>query len=175
MISLLLKAEPFWHKCHPCKNNGNCCVNSETMATAAEWEIIVKQLSELSREDFQIIRNNVDCGQNCAFRSPNKCLIHDVRPLVCRVTPYYAFRMNDTFAFLHPIGSCSEEERHKGYVPVTQLDSTNRFFRVRPPNSEANIHYLNGDLLLEHPIFKKIRKGKKFVPQWLTEYFASEK
>jgi len=173
MISLLLKTEPFWHKCHPCKNNGNCCIDSETMASAAEWHIISDHLAELSLDDFLTIRKNVDSGQNCAFRSPYKCLIHDVRPLVCRVVPYFAFERDGMVDFFYPAGTCSERKRIKGYVPIDQLDLTKIFFRIRPTEQAKSIHYLNGLRLSNHPSFDIIKRDEvKFVMVWLKEYFT---
>jgi Fe-S-cluster containining protein len=143
------------------------------MASAAEWRIISNHLAELYRDDFLTIRKNVDSGQNCAFRSPYKCLIHDVRPLVCRVAPYFTVESDGIVNFIYPAGTCSERERLTVYVPVDQLDLTKIFFRIRPTEQAKSIHYLNGLRLSNHPSFDIIKRDEvKFVMVWLKEYFT---
>lgn len=86
----LIDKERYWMRCKPCKNNGQCCKNSDTIIFTSEKTIITNYIKELPVHIRKTLKENVDNGVRCPFRTELSCLIHDVRPLTCRLTPYLA-------------------------------------------------------------------------------------
>lgn len=88
--SLLASQEPYWRKCSPCINKGQCCIDSDTSIFSSEYEIIKDHIKGLPENLKNILVDNVNREVKCPFRTEGGCIIHDVRPLTCRITPYSA-------------------------------------------------------------------------------------
>ena len=88
-ISQLLEIEPKWEKCSKCPNSGACCIGADITMYEYEWEIISKYLID-NPIVFNEVKLNYRRGLLCYFRTDDKCLIHDIRPLNCIFTPYQA-------------------------------------------------------------------------------------
>lgn len=86
----LVSQDPYWKKCSPCINKGCCCVSSDTTIFTSESKIINRYIKELPADIKSFLKTNVDNGIRCPFRTDTSCIIHDVRPLTCRITPYFA-------------------------------------------------------------------------------------
>jgi Fe-S-cluster containining protein len=95
----LISIEPYWSKCSPCKNQGNCCKNSKTLVTRTEWSLIKQYIFDNLKENLKLIKFNVDNNSNCPFWSEECCLIYDVRPVVCRMTPYLSRLEGDKIVY----------------------------------------------------------------------------
>lgn len=95
-IETLIKIEPYWSKCTDCKNHGKCCINADISIRSDEFEIIKKYITELNDSDKYILKYNLEHNIFCPFRTKNKCLIHDVRPLNCIWTPFQVLQNINT-------------------------------------------------------------------------------
>ncbi len=171
-VKALLKIEQTWRKCHPCKNGGNCCIDSESFALPSEWAIIQNMLAKLHSEELHLLQARTRQKDNCVFRADDRCIIHDVRPLVCRVTPYFVFEQNGKLCFQYPNGSCRRQEGYVAYLPTHNTDLRKRFFSVGLINLKNKIYYLNGLKLHDHPVFALLQQEPlRSLLEWSTEYF----
>lgn len=94
-VEALLERDPFWRKCYPCKNNGRCCQNDSPLATADEFAALEAfLLGKLNI--WQTVYQNLKDGRNCIFYAPDAsaCLVHELRPIICRLTPFKAYAAN---------------------------------------------------------------------------------
>ena len=87
-ITELRKIEPYWNCCFPCNNKGKCCIGADVAIYPSEWNMIVNQIINLSDSEKAVLFSNIKLKKYCVFRSKEKCLIHEVRPLNCRYTPF---------------------------------------------------------------------------------------
>jgi len=87
-INELRKIEPYWSCCFPCNNEGKCCIGADVAIYPSEWNIIENQIIHFSDSEKAVLLSNIKLKRHCVFRSKEKCLIHDVRPLNCRYTPF---------------------------------------------------------------------------------------
>lgn len=88
IIQEIIDEDPIWKKCYPCQENGICCKGADIPISSEESEEIKKFLSE-HNEIFLYAKLQKEKNKLCLFYNPcaTKCLIHDIRPLICRVTP----------------------------------------------------------------------------------------
>lgn len=171
----LLKKERHWLRCHPCINEGNCCINSKSAAQVSEWAVIREAILGLNNVDMGLLRTNFYNQQDCVFRTDKKCLIHSVRPIVCRTVPYIVFGGSGCLFFLYPSPSCRNEEWLTVSVPMLEMDLKHKFFQKEFPTSNRQIHYLNGIKLHDHKVFERLASEKQnFLSEWLTEYFDKD-
>lgn len=91
LVRKLMYLEPSWKKCSCCLNKGKCCIGANILIFSVEWKQIVDFVANLPLAEKQIIKSNIKNSKQCIFRSEQKCLIHSVRPLNCRWTPYQVF------------------------------------------------------------------------------------
>ena len=88
-ITQLLEIEPKWKQCNKCPNSGHCCIGADITIYNYEWNIIKKFLLE-NPIVFDEVKLNYKRKSLCYFRTNDKCLIHNIRPLNCVFTPYQA-------------------------------------------------------------------------------------
>lgn len=87
LILKLNSKEEYFKKCLKCPNKGKCCIDNDIDIRDDEWAYIKKYL--LDNEDiYKLVYDNFKNGRRCYFRTDEKCLIHDIRPLNCKYTPY---------------------------------------------------------------------------------------
>ncbi|KAB7703681.1 hypothetical protein GBN33_00030 [Plesiomonas shigelloides] len=94
-ISILESQEESWKNCRACPFNGKCCDGATLIAFPEEIELIKKQLKR-DQDVLAYAISRYKKGKACYFydKESSRCLIHDVRPLNCRWTPYVAFSGN---------------------------------------------------------------------------------
>lgn len=100
-ISQLLKIELKWERCNACPNSGACCIGADIIVYNYEWNIIRKYLIE-NPDILRIIKHNFDSKSLCYFRTKNRCVIHDIRPINCIFTPYQALYGADKRIYYTP-------------------------------------------------------------------------
>ncbi|WP_186077776.1 YkgJ family cysteine cluster protein [Burkholderia gladioli] len=91
-ISKLESKEPSWKNCRSCPFSGKCCDGAKLRIFPEERINIL----EFIKKNPNVRNYSVDRymnGKACYFynRDAKACLIHDVRPLNCRWTPYTIF------------------------------------------------------------------------------------
>lgn len=87
-IDRLIEIEPYWNKCMHCQHKGNCCIKADISIREDEWKIIKEYIRNFNESDKAILRHNIKQHIFCPFRTSDKCLIHEVRPLNCIWTPF---------------------------------------------------------------------------------------
>lgn len=87
LIDELNSKEDFFKKCLNCPNKGKCCIDNDIDIRDDEWAYIKKYLLD-NKDVYDLVYDNFKNGRRCYFRTDSKCLIHDIRPLNCRYTPY---------------------------------------------------------------------------------------
>ncbi|WP_066636158.1 YkgJ family cysteine cluster protein [Desulfolucanica intricata] len=105
----LCRMDPYWKKCFPCNNNGICCKNVDIPLYGVEWVLVSEYLRNLLTEDVQMIQNNLRNNIKCPFRLSSKCAVHSVRPLYCRITPFYAtyHEQSTEIEVMYPSKNCT--------------------------------------------------------------------
>jgi Fe-S-cluster containining protein len=171
----LLENESYWRKCSPCKNNGNCCFESNTSATPSEWAIIREFISKLPEDDLITLKNNVSNNVRCPFRGENKCIIHDVRPIVCRVTPYTVFPKNNIINFHFCSNRCKKSDIYQITTKINPIHLQDDLVLLSVIPEPKRVYFINGIKLFGHPTCKKLRnEGIKIVYDQLKIYFNKE-
>ncbi|WP_313803235.1 YkgJ family cysteine cluster protein [Cytobacillus sp.] len=95
LIQQLRTKDPYWNKCHPCKNKGKCCIGANPSFSDKEWQDVIEYLDEIPKDDYDKLLENFKHNKLCPFRTESKCLIHKVRPFNCKYTPFQAVYRND--------------------------------------------------------------------------------
>jgi Fe-S-cluster containining protein len=88
-IEKLESMEPTWKNCKACPNAGKCCDGAPIIVFQEEWDAIAQYLKAYPKK-LAYAADRFEQGKECYFHDPNatQCLIHEVRPLNCRWTPY---------------------------------------------------------------------------------------
>lgn len=86
----LIKIDPYWEKCMNCPNHGKCCIGADISIREDEWVAIKQYLVNLRGSDKETLLNNINNNIFCPFRTKDKCIIHEVRPMNCIWTPFQA-------------------------------------------------------------------------------------
>lgn len=96
IIQEILEEDPTWKKCYPCINHGICCDGAEIRISLEESKIIEQFLKEHPDILAYAISRKKE-NKICIFHntSAKKCLIHDIRPLICRITPMKGIVIKD--------------------------------------------------------------------------------
>lgn len=161
----LLKSENYWNKCNPCKNHGECCKNSKSWATESEWEVIRTYLSKINQEDSNILLNNWNNGINCPFRFKSKCLIHKVRPSICRITPYFA--SIDNVHVLMPNDTCKQKLFIKDIKVLPESDL------IEVKVDDKVIKCINIDSIKNVPTYKKlVNETSRTMEDWIEGHVS---
>lgn len=96
-VELLYRIEPFWHICNQC-SDGYCCSQKTFFVSqiqinpfnVEEWWLQLEYVRDYfsSEQKKQLIRNVLSHRTACIFLFGNRCSVHPVRALACRVHPY---------------------------------------------------------------------------------------
>lgn len=89
-IDVMIKIEPYWEKCMNCPNHGKCCIGADISIREDEWAKIKQYLVNIDDSDKNKLLNNISNNVLCPFRTENKCIIHEIRPMNCIWTPFQA-------------------------------------------------------------------------------------
>lgn len=89
-IAKLEAMEPSWKNCRACPHAGKCCDNAYINVVFPEEADAIAQHLRAHPEKLAYAENRFSRGKSCYFHDPgaNQCLIHEVRPILCRWTPY---------------------------------------------------------------------------------------
>ncbi|NHQ80292.1 YkgJ family cysteine cluster protein [Chromobacterium vaccinii] len=91
-VSDLEAQEESWKNCRACPHEGKCCDGATLIAFPEE----IAAIREYIKNNLDVLQYAVSRYRKkkpCYFydKESTKCLIHEVRPLNCRWTPYAAF------------------------------------------------------------------------------------
>lgn len=106
-IDKLMKIEPYWNKCIHCQHHGKCCIRADVSIRADEWIIIKEYIQKLNISDKSALKHNIEHNIFCPFRTSDKCLIHEVRPLNCIWTPFQVIQNIQTNDLTYYISNSS--------------------------------------------------------------------
>lgn len=97
IIQEIIEEDATWKKCYPCQNHGICCDGASIIISSEEHKKIEKFLRE-HNEVFLYAKSQKEKNKLCLFYNPDahQCLIHDIRPLICRVTPMKGHATRDS-------------------------------------------------------------------------------
>lgn len=143
----LRKVDSFWEPCFKCPNKGRCCSfkpKVDLNITEPEWHAL-KGLVNANTilRDYALKR--LDGDKHCLFHdfSSDRCLVHDERPLICRLVPFYLYENSGRVFFWNPGNSCDavsmridKESRQgliheSGYEHIVKFDGRYRIHAGR--------------------------------------------
>lgn len=170
IIEKLYQQEPYWNICCPCQCDGYCCIGADVSVNTNEWSKIKKYVQLLSFEEKLILQKNIVNGTQCVFRAANKCLIHEVRPVNCRYTPYQlAVNSNNILEYYmvrinHKTNQCEYKRVRKLISPQKRkMIEQNPFVLLR--NFDSYTKYISLNWLAKHcPV---ITEKTLCVSEWL--------
>ncbi|HGY2353400.1 TPA: YkgJ family cysteine cluster protein [Citrobacter farmeri] len=84
--------DPSWKNCRECPHSGKCCDGAFIQVIFPEEAKAISDYLTANPDKLAYAEQRAAMHENCYFHDPkaNKCLIHDVRPILCRWTPYTA-------------------------------------------------------------------------------------
>lgn len=156
-IAELESMEPAWSNCRACPHSGKCCDGAFiNLVFPEEASAIAAHLRE-HPEKLTYAKERASRKKSCYFHDPkaSQCLIHEVRPILCRWTPYSAATPQG--------GPVAAQFRDKScnFTPVTAFNSVTSvkpgFLEIHPifglGKSQKMIH-LQGTTAL-HPLLRR--------------------
>lgn len=147
-VAKLEAAEPAWKNCRSCPHGGKCCDGAPIdVVFPEEAEAIVTYLVE-NPEYLAYASKRASTGKLCYFHNPQAktCLIHSVRPILCRWTPYSILTGDGT-----PHGMIRDK-----YCNFSPIRSQDRISMVKP------------GILEVRPKFGPVKKQKFINLQGIT-------
>lgn len=167
LIEQLKIKDPYWNKCDPCQNKGKCCIQANPEFSQDEWNRVTKQLETMDKDDYSKLFTNFQHQSLCPFRTENKCLIHEARPLNCKHTPFQAFLRNDGKLIYSMI---TDDCDFKTVViePDNKLSTTSDFVELNSFVEKRQFLLLNNWVLNNNQLNIPQRKALEL----LSDYFA---
>lgn len=117
-ISELESIEASWKNCRACPHSGKCCDDAFINVVFPEEAKAIAEHLIAHPEKLVYAKERASRRKSCYFYNPhaNECLIHSVRPILCRWTPYTATTGNNSFVAWIRDKNCN-------FTPVSKLDS----------------------------------------------------
>ncbi len=165
-IDELEERDSSWKRCGHCPNHGKCCIDNDIDVREDEWEII-KAFLDRNEMERNRVKENLLSGRKCYFRTPEKCLIHKIRPTNCIYTPYQVIQ--NLFDH-HIIYSLIDEECNFTEVekPYKKLVPSKKFLT---PETGGHVYLLLNYWYLNFESKSK-KNDKKLAEERLKEYFG---
>lgn len=155
-IAKLESMEPSWKNCRACPHAGKCCDNAYINVVFPEEADAIGRHLRAHPEKLAYAEDRLSRGKSCYFHNPgaNECLIHEVRPILCRWTPYTINTGDGSYAGMIRYGSCE-------FTPIESKDLvtpvTPGFLKVGPASgvvdSQIFLH-LQG-IKAMHPLLRR--------------------
>ncbi|MCI8791013.1 MAG: YkgJ family cysteine cluster protein [Lachnospiraceae bacterium] len=143
-ISQLLAIEPKWNKCNKCPYSGACCIGADISVYEYEW-LIIRDYLLANPDILSTVRKNFNSKSLCYFRTQDKCVIHEIRPLNCIFTPYQVICGADSHLHYTPYTQdCSS--LHTISIPKNGFDLSKLYVPLPDYPSSSTTYYL----LLNH-------------------------
>ncbi|HHK0531365.1 TPA: YkgJ family cysteine cluster protein [Pseudomonas aeruginosa] len=138
-VERLESAEPSWTNCRACPHSGKCCDGATGILIFPEESAELSDYLKKNPEILIYAKKRLANKKGCYFHDPSSeaCLVHTVRPILCRWTPYALFSNSD-------IGGV------KGYIrskdcSFTAIDSSNKVIAVSSEMVEVTSRILLRD------------------------------
>ena len=106
----ILRLDQYWNKCYPCRQGGVCCRGANVLALLPELADI-HDLLENTPETKSYALQQILLGRDCIFyrEDAQSCLVHDRRPLLCRLTPFKGLSgKGEITVFVEGSGGCRD-------------------------------------------------------------------
>ena len=143
-ITQLLIIEPKWKKCNKCPYSGTCCIGADISVYDYEW-MVIRDFLLANPDVLHIVKENSLSKSLCYFRTDDRCLIHEIRPLNCIFTPYQVILGADGFLHYSPYTKdCSS--LYPISIPKNGFDLSKLFIPLPDRFSSSTTYYL----LLNH-------------------------
>ncbi|WP_236206034.1 YkgJ family cysteine cluster protein [Pseudomonas tohonis] len=140
-VSRLERIESSWSNCRSCPHGGACCIGVSNLLIFPEEQKTIKSHLRKNKEILAYAIQRLEKKQGCYFHSSESktCLIHEVRPLNCRWTPYTAFPEPDGMLSISLRDENCKFEKH-----AVEIESEKAgIIKIRPINQgEYNHHFL---------------------------------
>lgn len=144
-VAKLESLEPSWKNCKACPHGGKCCVGATGLLVFPEEKRDITDFLQRNDRIKQFALKKYRQGQGCYFHDSNakSCLIHEVRPLNCRWTPYNVWppaQPGHTFNGMVRDDKCD-------FIPITANDKqrvvNDEIVQIENPLSpNANTQYI---------------------------------
>ena len=117
-ISELESIEASWKNCRACPHSGKCCDGAFIKVVFPEEAKAIAEHLIAHPEKLVYAKERASRSKNCYFHNPhaNECLIHSVRPILCRWTPYTATTGGNSFV-------AQIRDERCNFTPVRKIDS----------------------------------------------------
>lgn len=147
-ISHLESREESWKNCRACPFSGKCC-DGATLIVFPEEKLAIHKYLESNPDILQYATTRYKQNKTCYFynKESSKCLIHEVRPLNCRWTPYAAFQDGNGGVSVN-IRS-AQCDFTKVSIPSAHAQGNMTFLPIKFSSTEANNVYLNWQSITE--------------------------
>jgi Fe-S-cluster containining protein len=159
-VDNLIKIEPYWSKCIKCQKYGECCINADISIREDELIIIKKYISQMCNNDKKALIDNIKQNIFCPFRTSDKCLIHEVRPLNCIWTPFQVVQniQNNNIIYYSMINKCNQQKEivKEHFQKITEEYVKLKAYNSSDENSERYYLFLNDIYIpyVSHPIYR---------------------
>lgn len=116
-ISELESIETSWKNCRACPHSGKCCDNAFINVVFPEEAKAIAEHLIAHPEKLVYAKERASRGKSCYFHNQqaSECLIHSVRPILCRWTPYTATTGSNSVVAWIRDKSCN-------FTPVSKID-----------------------------------------------------
>lgn len=93
-IAELENIEPSWKNCRTCPHSGKCCDGAFIEVVFPEEATAIATYLRDHPAKLEYAKKRAEESKNCYFydSTARQCLIHEVRPILCRWTPYTAIK-----------------------------------------------------------------------------------
>ncbi|UHC89225.1 YkgJ family cysteine cluster protein [Klebsiella michiganensis] len=120
-ISELESIEASWKNCRACPHSGKCCDDAFIEVVFPEEAKAIAEHLISHPEKLVYAKERASRRKSCYFHNPhaNECLIHSVRPILCRWTPYTA--LTDYNSIVARI-----RDERCNFTPVRKIDSVKK-------------------------------------------------
>ena len=168
-VNELSKIEPFWKICLPCKNNGRCCNGADVNVHDSEWEEIVNLLNS-HKDILSYAQGRIKKKSCCIFfnYSASKCLIHSIRPINCRYTPFQIIKnKNNKYVYHSMHDNCNLFLKEN---PLQIYNTEQKHIVKVKKNQDSEIHLLYLNEMPELLNYGKNENIKKLSERFKAKY-----
>lgn len=159
-ITELESIEASWKNCRACPHSGKCCDNAFINVVFPEEAKAIAEHLITHPAKLAYAKDRASRRKSCYFHNPhaNECLIHSVRPILCRWTPYTATSVNNSVVAWIRDKSCN-------FTSVSKFDSVKNIkpgiieiIPLKGAVSQQKLLHLQGMEAL-HPLLRRAHEA----------------